>query len=157
MRSYRHSLAFSIAFFLLSSLFWPGRLIGQNISTEEVPAVVKTAFAKYYPNITKVKWNREDQVFEAKYFEGSQRHDAEFNAQGQLIARERVVTESDLPKAVLDAYRKDFPEHDLTEIEEITDALTGNISYELDITRGKRKFEAIYSPTGNLIRQYGDD
>ena len=122
-----------------------------------MPAAVKTAFAKYYPNVNKVKWNREDQVFEAKYFEGSQRHDAEFDAQGHLLARERVIAEIDLPKAVLDAYRKDFPEHDLSEIEEITDARTGNISYELDITRGKRKFEAIYSPTGNLIRQYGDD
>lgn len=119
--------------------------------------MVKAAFAKFYPNVTKVKWNREDQVFEAKYFEGAHRHDAEFDAQGQLIARERVISEADLPKVVIDAYRKDFPEHDLTEIEEITDARSGAITYELDITRGKRKFEAIYSPSGVLIRQYGDD
>lgn len=157
MRSYSLSLTLSSAFLLLSGLAWPCLLNGQNVSTDDVPALVKTSFAKYYPNVTKVKWNREDQVFEAKYFEGSNRHDAEFDMQGLLLARERVISESELPKEVLEAYRKDFPEHDLTEIEEITDARSGKITYELDITRGKRKFEAIYSPAGVLIRQYGDD
>jgi hypothetical protein len=157
MRSYRLSLTLSSVFVLLSGLAWPCLLSGQNVPLDDVPALVKTSFAKYYPNVTKVKWNREDQVFEAKYYEGSQRRDAEFDQMGLLLTRERVISESELPKEVLEAYRKDFPEHDLTEIEEITDARTGVITYELDITRGKRKFEAIYSPTGTLIRQYGDD
>lgn len=134
-----------------------GSAAAQKLRDDDVPAAAKSAFAQRYPGVKVLGWNREDLIYEVKFVQNGERRDAEYTANGVLTAMERTIDEKTLPRVVLDAFYRDYPEHDLTEIEEITDARTGAISYELDFTRGRRRFEVVYSPKGEILRQYSDD
>src|SRR5690348_7892070 len=130
------------AIFLLSSA------CAQDIKSSEVPAVVKSALLKKYPEATKVSWEKENGNYEANWGgKSGEDNAAQFTPGGVFVEIERVIPLNDLP-ASIKTYVKDHENGaTIKEAARITDA-HGKISYEAEV-KGK---DLIFDEGGNFIK-----
>ena len=114
----------------------------------EIPAPVKTAFAKQFPQAKGVKWEKEDGNFEAEFDLNKVEQSAVFDAQGNLVETEMEIKASDVPKAAMDYAKTHYPGKKIKEMARITDA-KGVVSYELEID-GK---DLMFDKAGNFATE----
>jgi hypothetical protein len=89
--------------FFLAAMFMTGDCIAQN-----VPAPVKEAFAKSFPNTTVKKWDKEDGNYEANFTANGKTMSATFDATGNLKETETGIKVSDLPAPVAEYVKKNY-------------------------------------------------
>lgn len=131
-------------FFVVSSF-------SQEKQKEEIPAAAKSGFAAKYPNAGKVKWSIEKPgEYEAKFKLNGTEMSATFDSQGKLTEQEVEIKEGELPQLVKAAIVKDFAGYKIDEVEKSTDA-KGTVSYEMDATKGKEKYEISFDSNGKLL------
>jgi hypothetical protein len=119
----------------------------------EVPAAVKSAFQVKYPKAEKIEWGVEKPgEFEAEFELNKVESSAVFNTEGQFIESETEIKESELPQPVKAAIAKDFAGYKAGEIAKATDA-KGVVTYEMDVTKGKEKFEISFDANGKLLEK----
>ena len=75
----------------------------QDIKKGEVPEIVREAFAKAYPKITVVDWEKEGNDYEASFEEGKVEISVVIDAKGNIVEVEKEIEKEDLPKAVKSA------------------------------------------------------
>jgi hypothetical protein len=65
---------------------------GSNISASSVPAAVMSAFNSKYPTAGgQIEWEKEDgNTYKVKFFIGSQRKQAIFDANGNLLSEKNI-------------------------------------------------------------------
>ncbi len=128
--------------FSLLFLFCIAQLNAQRISTEKVPAAVKTAFQKAFPKATDIDWEKENNAFEAEFeLETGEEITAVFSPEGVLLEIEQEMTVSTLPQPVLDALKGKR----IKEASKITKA-DGAIVYEAEVKRKDLLFDASGKP-----------
>lgn len=112
------------------------------------PEAAKAAFAKAYPNATKVKWEKEDGNFEVSFVVNGSEISAIYTAKGVLQEAEQEMKASELPVAVI-AYMKDhYKGIKVTSGAKITKA-DGSVNYEAAV-KGK---DVIFDATGKFIKE----
>jgi hypothetical protein len=124
----------------------------QKINESEVPVNVKSAFQKQYPNAKKVKWEKENNDFEAEFELNKTETSAVFDSKGSFKEQEQEIKLSDLPKTVIDYCKKNYADYKMEEASKITDA-NGKISYEVELEKGKQKLEVFFDSNGNFIKK----
>ena len=65
-----------------------------------IPAEVKTAFAKSFPNTTVKKWDKEDGNYEANFSKDGKTMSATFDAKGNWLETETDIKVTELPAPV---------------------------------------------------------
>lgn len=113
----------------------------------EIPAIVKASFTKAYPTVKNVKWNKENENYEASFDLNEDDCSVLFDAQGNIIETEIEIEASKLPKGVLE-YIKEHYKKSIREISKITDA-KGIITYEVEI-KGK---DILFNSEGSFIKE----
>lgn len=121
-------------------------ITGNTYAQKQIPAPVKEAFAKSFPNATKVKWEKEDANYEAEFHDGATEFSAVYSATGTWMETEEEIAVSNLPQGVKDYLAKHYAGKKVKEASKITHA-DGSITYEAEIN-GK---DLLFDANGNLL------
>ena len=124
----------------------------QKINEADVPASVKSAFAKKYPGAKVEKWEKEGADYEAEFDLSQAESSAVFDVNGNFKGLEQEIKSSELPKAVTDYCAKTYAGYKLTEAAKITDS-TGKVMYEAEMSKGKEEFDVIFDDKGIFIKK----
>ena len=115
---------------------------------ENAPAAVKASFAKLYPSVTKVKWDKEDTNYEAEFEMNKTEMSCLFDATGKLLETETEIAISALPKGVLEYVTKNFAGEKIKEASKIVDAKNVT-TFEAEIKEG----DLIFDTGGNFVKK----
>lgn len=72
---------------------------GQN-----TPQEVKEAFEANYPDITKVKWNQDNEVYEADFNYNGRSYRSVYTSDGQWVEDYTIIRDNEIPAAVKDGF-----------------------------------------------------
>lgn len=121
-----------------------------SCTSQNVPAAVKTAFERSFPNTTVKKWDKEDEDFEANFSKDGKTMSATFDATGILKETETDINVSELPAPVADYIKANYKDAVIKEaalIEKGQEKM-----YEAEI-EGK---DLLFDATGNFLKQEED-
>lgn len=124
----------------------------QKMKEADVPASVKSAFAKKYPGSKVEKWEKEGANYEAEFDMGKVESSAVFDASGNFKELEQEIKSSELPKAVTDYCAKTYAGYKLSEAAKITDS-NGKVMYEAEMSKGKEEFDLLFDDKGNFVKK----
>jgi uncharacterized membrane protein YkoI len=125
----------------------------QQLKEAEVPAKVKSAFAKKYPGSKVKEWEKEGADFEAEFDLNKVESSAAFGSDGTFIHQEQEMKVTELPKKALDFCGTSFVGFKLSEATKITTA-DGKVTYEAELLQqDNRELEAIFDDQGNFIKK----
>ena len=119
----------------------------QKIKTDQVPAKVKTSFAKQYPG-AEVKWEKEAGNYEASFIKDGSVMSALYEANGTMTESEKDIKVSELPATVLAYVKANYKGKTVKEAAIITKA-DGTTTYEAEIN-GK---DVIFDANGKFIKE----
>ena len=119
----------------------------QKIKPDDVPAKVKEAFAKKYPDIKAEKWEKEDANYEAEFELIKVETSVLFDIDGNFKELEQEIKISDLPKSVTDYINKNLPNKKIKEAAQISSA-DGTITYEAEVN----KTDYLFDSKGNFLK-----
>jgi hypothetical protein len=121
----------------------------QDIKASQVPAVVKSTFAKKYPEAQKVSWEKEKGNYEANWGgKSGEDNSAAFTPSGDFVEIVKAIPISDLPKAVAPYVKAHYNGAKIKEAGRVTDA-AGKTMYEAEIKGG----DLIFDENGNFIKK----
>ncbi len=110
-------------------------------------APAKAAFAKLHPQATGVKWDKEDDGYEASFKENGKTMSVVMDRKGVLKATETSMAISELPAAARNYIAKQMPGKKIKEAAIIVDA-NGSKMYEAEVG-GK---DLMFDMAGKLIK-----
>lgn len=122
----------------------------QKLKEANVPAAVKTSFAKQYPG-TPVKWEKEDGEYEAGFKKDGITMSAVFMVDGTMKESEMDIKVTALPASVLAYVKEHYKGKTIKEGAKITKA-DGTVNYEAEVD-GK---DVIFDSEGKFIREAKD-
>ena len=113
-----------------------------------VPAAVKNALVKKYPEATHVTWEKENGNYEANWGgKSGEDNSVQFTPEGSFIEIVKVIPVSELPANVSAYVKSHYNGTKITEAGKVTDA-KGKLSYEVEV-HGK---DVIFDENGNFVK-----
>ncbi|HLZ87636.1 MAG TPA: hypothetical protein VKQ52_10360, partial [Puia sp.] len=104
----------------------------QNLKTNDVPAVVKAALVKQFPQASKVGWEKEKGNYEANWGGRSgEDHSVQFTPGGQFVEQVDAIAVKDLPSSIV-SYVKNHYNTMIKEAGKRLDA-KGAHTYEVEV------------------------
>ncbi|MDP9077611.1 MAG: PepSY-like domain-containing protein [Bacteroidota bacterium] len=126
-----------------------GSVSAQDLKSSIVPAVVKEALAKKYPEATKVTWEKEKGNYEANWGgKSGEDNSVQFTPSGTFIEIVKAIPVADLPKSVAPYVKEHYKGAKIKEAGRVTDA-AGKTMYEVEI-KGR---DLIFDENGNFIKK----
>lgn len=126
-----------------------GSASAQDIKAKAVPAVVKEALAKKYPNATKVSWEKEKGNYEANWGgKSGEDTSVQFTPAGAFVEEVDAIPVSQLPASVAPYVKAHYNGAKITEAGKVTDA-EGRKMFEAEI-KGK---DLIFDESGKFIKK----
>lgn len=122
--------------------------VAQKLQVKDVPAPVKTAFQKNFPQAKAEKWEREGDSFEAEFELNETEQSVLFDALGNLLETEIEIELNQLSKVVLDYVEAKYKRKNVKEAAKITDA-KGAVTYEVE-TKG---MDLLFDSSGKFIKE----
>jgi hypothetical protein len=105
----------------------------QDLKSSNVPATVKSALLKKYPEATKASWEKEKGNFEANWGgKSGEDNSVQFTPSGEFIEQVKAISVSELPKSVPAYVKQRYKGAKITEAGRVTDA-KGKTSYEAEV------------------------
>ncbi len=135
------ALTFFAAFFITFSF-------AQQLKETQVPSAVRNGFYKEYPNITKVKWDKEKDKYEASFDVKNIPNSVLFSASGSIIETETSISLSQLPKGVIEYVRTNYMGQKVVGAAKITDA-KGVATFEAEIKKG----DLLFDTNGKFLKE----
>ena len=120
----------------------------QKLQEKDVPAPVKTAFQKNFPQAKVEKWEKEGVNFEAEFELNKSEQSVLFDAQGGIIETEIEIEISELPNGILDYVKKNYKGQSVKEAAKITDT-KGTLTYEVEI----KGMDLLFDSNGKFIKE----
>ena len=129
-----------------------GILNAQDLKDKDVPAIVKSAFAKKYPAVKKVSWEKEKENYEANWGgKSGEDNSVMFSPTGNFIEIVEAISIDKLPSSIAPFIAKNYNGAKIKEAGKVTDAL-GKHTIEVEI-KGK---DLIFDEKGNFIKNSKD-
>lgn len=125
-----------------------GSTYAQNLKAKDVPAAVKSALTKKYPNATKVSWEKEKGNYEANWG-GTSGEDTsvQFTPAGAFIEEVDAIKVNELPPAIASYVKNHYNGARIKEAGKVTDA-AGHHLFEAEI-KGK---DLIFDADGKFVK-----
>ena len=122
----------------------------QKLKEAEVPAAVKSSFAKLYSGLT-AKWEKENGKYEANFKQEGNSMSAMFDPNGTFTESETDIKVTALPDVVLAYVKEHYKGKTIKEGAKITKA-DGTVNYEAEVA-GK---DVIFDAKGKFIKEVKD-
>jgi len=124
-------------------------LKAQDLKTKDVPAMVKSALTKKYPEAGKVSWEKEKGIYEANWGgKSGEDNSVTFTPSGTFVNIVKGISITDLPKTVAPYVKAHYKGAKIREAGRVTDA-SGKTSYEAEIKGG----DLIFDQNGNFLKK----
>ena len=133
----------------------------EKVPLDKVPPAVTKAVKAKFPNGTLKQAEKEVEdgktVYEIGLEDGGRKLDVSVNEQGTILAIEKQIAESELPKPVKDAVKAKYPNATIKKAEEITKDTTK--SFEVILAVGDKQREVVLDPAGKILEdeEAGED
>ena len=129
-------------------------VIGSGIyafdTNKDVPIRVKEAFAKKFPNIKKVKWEKEsDSEWEGEFKIKGMEYSANFLEDGTWKETEHEIKRNAIPSNIKTILDTEFSDYKIEEAE-ISETQNGSV-YEFELEKGELNTEITIDLKGNVI------
>lgn len=118
----------------------------QKTKEQNVPQVIKKALSEKFPNAKNVKWDKEENNFEASFKNNNIDNSILFNANGKIIETEIAIEVNQLPKNALQYLNDNFKNQKVKEAAKIITE-KGNLIYEAEI----KSKDLFFDENGNFI------
>lgn len=118
----------------------------QKTKEQNVPQAIKNALIERFPNAKNVKWDKEENNFEASFKNNNIDNSILFNANGKVIETEIAINVNQLPEKALQYLNDNFKNKKIKETAKIINE-KGDTIYEAEI-KGNDLF---FDENGNLI------
>lgn len=115
------------------------------------PTAVKDAFAKKYPNVKKVKWEKESSNYEGGFDYNKVETSVVVDAKGNILETESEIEVSTLSKTIKDYVSKNYPNQKIKEAAMIVDSKNKTM-YEAEV-KGQ---DLLFDENGNFIKASKD-
>jgi hypothetical protein len=139
----RNLLSIIMAIFIISGS------CAQDLKSTDVPAVVKSALVKKYPEARNVSWEKEKGNYEANWGgKSGEDNSATFTPAGGFIEIVKAIAISQLPQTVAPYVKAHYNGAAISEAGLVTDA-KGNVTYEAEV-KGK---DLIFDKSGTFIKR----
>lgn len=117
------------------------------------PATVEKAFEQKFPNATNVHWGKENaKEWEAEFVLKGENISANFTSDGKWVETEKEIKATELPTAVAEAIKKQYPGWSITEADKTETEKNGTI-YEVAIKKGKDKKGVAFKENGSPVAE----
>lgn len=120
----------------------------QKIQEKDVPAEVKSSFAKHFAAAKETKWEKEKGNYEAEFDLNKTEQSALFDAKGTLLETEVEIELSQLPAGVLEYVKAHYANQSVKEAEKMTDS-NGTVTYEAEI----KGMDLIFDSNGKFVKE----
>ena len=118
----------------------------------DAPKAVKEAFAKKFPLVKKVKWNKENSTeWEAEFKMDGVEYSANYLEDGTWIETEHGVKMTDVPSNVKKTLDTDYKSYKIEEAE-ISETQEGSV-YEFEIKKDKEMMEVAIDNGGKVVKK----
>ena len=122
---------------------------GQDIKADKVPASVKSALIKKYPEAKGVLWEKENGNYEANWGgKSGEDNSVQFTPSGDFIEIVKAIPVSQLPPVILTYIKDNYKGMKIKEAGKVTDA-KGKTTYEAMVN----KKELVFDENGNFIKK----
>jgi hypothetical protein len=128
----------------------------KNEKQPEVPASVKQAFAKDYPNVKNATWDAEGKEFEAEFKLNGVDCSANYDKTGHRTEVETTIKGTELPKAALDYIGKNYSTYKLKEAAKITND-KNVVSYEAEVELNGKSIDLVFDTNGKFLKKEEGD
>lgn len=126
-----------------------GSLKAQDLKAKDVPAAVKEALMKKYPEAAKVSWEKEKGNYEANWGgKSGEDNSVQITSTGTFIEIVKAIPVTDLPKNIAPYVKAHYNGAKIKEAGKVTDA-AGKTMYEAEI-KGK---DLIFDDNRNFIKK----
>ena len=124
----------------------------QQLKESEIPALVKAKFVSLYPGTKNVKWEKEDNKYEAGFKQDKTETSVLIDATGNMVETETEIAVSSLPQAVAAYVLKNLAGKKIKEASKIVSA-SGVVMYEAEVDG----VDYIFDANGNFIKKETDE
>lgn len=121
----------------------------QQPSANVIPEAAVAALKKAYPNATDIKWEQKKASAKAEFKIGKIDHDVWFTDDGTVVKHRYEITKSELPAAITEAIKKDFPAYEIKDCKRTDEKASSRFNVELKSTADKKHVD--YSSDGKII------
>ena len=115
------------------------------------PKAVKDAFAKKYPTVKKVKWEKEGVNYEGNFDYNKVESSVVVNPKGNILETESEIEVSTLSKKITDYVAKNYPNQKIKEAAMIVDSKNKTM-YEAEVNG----LDLLFDENGNFIKASKD-
>ena len=144
----KKTLSLVALFFAVGSATFAQNEKGENKEKMVVPATVKTALSKKYPEASKVTWEKEKANYEANWGgKSGEDNSVQFTPAGVFIEIVKAIQVSELPSPVRTYVKDHYKGSKITEAGRVTNA-AGKTSYEAEVN----KRDIIFGEQGNFVK-----
>lgn len=112
-----------------------------------VPKSAKDAFSKLYPKATEVKWDKENQGYEASFKLNGKDMSVIFDKDGKVMETETAIEISQLPKGVEKCVMDNYKGFKISGAAKIVNS-KGEVTYEAEVLKGKVKKDLLFDVDG---------
>ena len=118
----------------------------QKVKATKVPEIVTKSLISNYPNAKNVKWDKEENNYEASFENNKTENSVLFNSNGKIIETEVEISTAQLPKSILSYLSKNYKDQKVKEAAKIISE-KGIVTYEAEI-KGK---DLLFDENGKLL------
>ena len=118
-----------------------------------IPLNVKNSFAKKYPGIKEVKWDKEGKdQFEAGFIQNGIKTSVILDEEGEIEETETQIQFSELPSGIIPYINSNYKDFKISEAAKIVDE-DGNVNFEAEISIGGKKQDLLFDKLGNPVQK----
>lgn len=119
----------------------------------KVPKAVKDSFAKLYPTVTSIKWEKEGKTeFEGNFKLNKVNTSVVFDVEGNLMETETAIPVSELPPAIAKYVAEQYKGYKISGAAKIVDN-KDVLTYEAEISKKKVKKDIMFDKDGNPVKK----
>ncbi|MGV3538537.1 MAG: PepSY-like domain-containing protein [Rufibacter sp.] len=134
---------------LMISLMAAGSLsIGcsQKINVSDLPSVVQNGLKSQFPAAANLEWEKAGEFYEAEFDLNQVELTAQVDATGKVVAVKQDVAVTDLPSSVSEALKRDFPAHQIDDLEKVE--RSGQVLYQVELENANQDVQRVYTQEG---------
>lgn len=123
----------------------------QKVHQKEIPVPVQKGFHKQFPNVKDIKWEKENENYEAGFKANGTETSVVINPSGSILETETEIKNTSLSVSIKDYIVKNYPGQKIKEAAKIIND-KGVVIYEAEVN-GK---DLIFDNTGKFLREKKD-
>lgn len=119
---------------------------------KDVPKEIRLSLLGAYPNASDVVWYLKEQGYEVDFSQENRAVELEFDIVGNIIEKEVIIPESDLPGNILLYIKDNYPQLHIREVSIEKDK--GGTVYEVELLNGFfREIEVEFDTNGAFLNE----